>query len=316
MARVIFLGSPAFAVPSLEALAAAELAPGLVVTQPARPSGRGKKLAPTPVREAAERLGLPVLELESFRGEGVLDRLRAAAPDFLVLASFGRLLPREVLALATRGNVNLHPSILPRYRGASPIHRAFVNGDLFTGVSTMEMTAALDAGPVYLQRLVAIDPMEDAGTLSGRLAAAGALLVVETLRRIVAEGIAPVPQAEEGVVLAPLLAKQDGLVPWELDAVAVHNHIRGMNPWPGSFTWRRGSYLKVCRAEPRDLLARPETPGTVIEAAEGGVIVACGTGTVALLELQAEGRRAHACGEFLRGCPIERGEILGRRAER
>jgi methionyl-tRNA formyltransferase len=316
MERVVFLGSPAFAVPSLEALAASEFRPTLVVTQPARPAGRGKKLTPTSIHEAAGRLGIPVLVVESFRAAGVLDEIRAAAPDYCVLVSFGKILPQDLLDVAKRGNVNLHPSILPRYRGASPINRAIANGDLFTGLTTMEMVRALDAGPIYLQRLVAIDPMENASELSDRLAAEGAPLVVETLRRISRDGLRPVPQPEEGIVEAPLLSKEDGLIPWERDAVAVHNHIRGMNPWPGSFTYRRGAYLKVHRAEPWDLVPRAEAPGTVLEAAGDMILVACGRGAARLVELQAEGKRAHGAAEFLRGFPFERGEILGRGVDR
>jgi methionyl-tRNA formyltransferase len=316
MERVVFFGSPAFAVPSLEALAASELRPVLVVTQPPRPAGRGKKLTPTAVAALADRLGIRLAILESFRADGALDELRAAAPDFCVVVSFGKLLPDDALAVARRANVNLHASILPRYRGASPINRAIVEGDLFTGLTTMEMSREMDAGPVYLQRIVAIDPMENAGDLSTRLAAAGAPLVLETLRRISRDGLRPVPQPADGVIKAPLLAKKDGLIPWDRDSLAVHNHVRGMNPWPGSFTYRRGAYLKVLRAEPLDLLPRAESPGTVLEASGDRIVVACARGAVALLELQAEGKRAHGAAEFLRGMPLERGEILGRESDR
>ncbi len=316
MERLIFFGSPAFALPSLEALAASEFKPVLVVTQPDRPAGRGKNIVPTPVRELAGRIGVPVKIIESFREPDALDDLRAAAPDFLVVVSFGKILPKEALGIAAKGNINLHASLLPRYRGASPIVGAIVNGDSFTGVTTMEMAEALDSGPIYLQRIVGIDPAEDAGALSERLAVAGAPLLVETLRRIAREGLRPTPQPADGVVTAARLRKEDGLVPWERDAVAVHNHIRGMNPWPGSFCRCRGASLKIHCSEPRDLVPRGAAPGTILEARGDTILVACGRGAVRLLALQAEGRRALAAADFLRGFALERGEILGGRADR
>jgi len=311
MERVVFFGSPVFALPSLEALAASEFKPVLVVTQPDRPAGRGKKVTPTPVRELARLKGIPVLILESFHGGAALEEIRAAAPDFLAVVSFGKILPPESLAVAKKGNINLHASLLPRFRGASPINRAIVAGDLFTGVTTMEMSETLDSGPMYLQRIVSIDPMENAGLLSERLAAEGGRLLVETLRRICREGLRPVPQPEEGVVKAPVMRKEDGLVPWELDALSVHNHIRGMNPWPGSFSYYRGAYLKIHEAEPSDLVPRSAAPGLILEAKGDLILVACGRGAVRLKALQAGGKRAHNASEFLRGFPLEGGEVLG-----
>jgi methionyl-tRNA formyltransferase len=312
MERVVFFGSPAFALASLEALVASEFKPVLVVTQPDKPAGRGKSLTPTPVRELADRTGIPVMVCESFKSGAAVEELRAADPDFLAVVSFGKILPRETLAVAKKGNINLHASLLPRYRGASPINRAVIAGDLFTGVTTMEMTEALDAGPIYLQRAVAIDPMENAGQLSERLAVVGAPLLVETLRRSCREGLRPVPQPEDGVVKAPLLRKEDGAVPWELDALSVHNHIRGMNPWPGSFSYYRDAYLKIHEAEPSDMIPRAASPGRILEAKGDMILVACGRGAVRLKALQAQGKRAHKASEFLRGFPLEGGEVLGR----
>jgi methionyl-tRNA formyltransferase len=316
MERLVFFGSPAFALPTLEALSASEFTPVLVVTQPDRPAGRGKKIVPTPVRELAGKKGIPVKIIGSFRESGALDDIRAAAPDFFVVVSFGRILPKEALGIATKGNINVHASLLPRYRGASPVVGAIVNGDAFTGVTTMEMAEALDSGPIYLQTVVGIDPMENAGRLSERLAVAGASLLVETLRRIAREGLRPAPQPEEGVVKAPLLRKEDGLIPWDKDALAVHNHIRGMNPWPGSFCYYRGSYLKVHEAAPLDLVPRGMPPGAILEAQGDTILVSCGKGAVRLLTLQAEGKRALAASEFLRGFALEGGEILGGRLDR
>jgi methionyl-tRNA formyltransferase len=312
--RVVFFGSPDFAIPALDALVSSEFKPRLVVTQPDRPAGRGKKLTATPVRELAEARGIPVLVLESFRAEGVLDRLRETEADFFVVVSFGKIFPREALAIARKANVNLHASLLPAYRGASPINRAVVNGESWSGVTTMEMFPALDAGPVYLERMVAIDPLENAGAYAARLAPVGAGLVLETLRSISREGLRPVPQPAEGVSSAPLLRKEDGLIPWDKDAVAVHNHIRGMNPWPGSFTYCRGLYLKVLEARPEDLISRDAMPGQIIDASCEAIIVACGRGSVRLVVLQAEGKCALEAASFLRGFPLGKGEILGKPA--
>ena len=312
--RVVFFGSPDFAIPALDALISSEFKPRLVVTQPDRPAGRGKKLAATPVRELAEARGIPVLVLGSFRDEGVLGRLREASADFFVVVSFGKIFPKEALEIARKANVNLHASLLPAYRGASPINSAIVNGDAWSGVTTMEMLPALDAGPVYLERMVPIDPLENAGDYGARLAPEGAALVLETLRRISRARLRPVPQSEEGASKARLLRKEDGLIPWDKDAIAVHNHIRGMNPWPGSFTYCRGVYLKVLEARPLDLVARETPPGRVIDAVGDAITVSCGRGSVRLTVLQAEGKCALEAATFLRGFPLGKGEVLGKRA--
>ena len=312
MARVVFFGSPAFAVCSLESLIASEFKPLLVVTQPDKPAGRGKKLTPTPVRELAERSGIPVRILASFRDGGIMEELRSLDPDFFVVVSFGKILPKEALAIASRGNINLHASLLPAWRGASPINHAIVRGASFTGITTMEMGEALDAGPLYLQKVVAIGPMETAGELSRRLAVEGAPVLIDTLEGIVRDGLCPVEQPTEGISKAPLLRKEDGLIPWGEDAVAVHNHIRGMNPWPGSHTFYRGVYLKIHEAEPLDLIPRAVEPGSILKADAGAILVACGRGAVRLKTLQAEGKRAHDAEHFLRGFPFKAGEALGR----
>lgn len=316
MARVVFFGSPAFAAFSLEALIASEFRPALVVTQPDKPAGRGKKLTPTPVRELAERSGIPVKILESFRSGGIIEELRSLDPDFFVVVSFGKIFPKEALAIAKKGNINLHASLLPALRGASPINHAIVSGASFTGITTMEMAEALDSGPMYLQKVVAIGSMENAGELSRRLAVEGAPVLIETLARIWRQRFRPVAQPAEGVSKAPLLRKENGLIPWEKDALVVHNHIRGMNPWPGSFTFYRGVYLKIHEAEPADLIPRGERPGRLLEAKAETILVACGRGAVRLRTLQAEGKRAHGASQFLRGFPFEEGELLGSGAHR
>jgi methionyl-tRNA formyltransferase len=316
MTRVVFFGSPAFAVPSLEALIASEFKPVLVVTQPDRPAGRGKKVVSTPVRELAGRREIPVRTLDRFSGADVIGELRALEPDFFVVVSFGVIFPATALAVAKSGNINLHASLLPAFRGASPINHAIASGSPFTGVTTMEMAEALDAGPMYAQRVVPIGPKENAGELSERLASEGAEVLLETLERIRRDGLRPVPQPDAGMTRAPLLRKEDGLIPWEKDAVAVHNHIRGMNPWPGSFTFYRDVYLKVHEAEPVDLIPRTGAPGRILEANAEGVLVVCGRGAVRLKRLQGEGKRVLDAATFLHGFALEKGDSLGRSAIR
>jgi methionyl-tRNA formyltransferase len=311
MARVVFFGSPDFAVPSLLALETSSFKPILVVSQPDRPSGRGRHLMPTPVRRAAEQRGLPVSVVESFRDEEKKRDMMSLDADFFVVVAFGLIFPSPLLRVARKGNINLHASLLPAYRGASPVNAAVVHGDAFTGVTTMEMVASIDAGPIYLQRVVPIDPLENAGELLERLATHGADLLLETLRGIEEGTCTAVPQPEAGASAAPRLSKRDGLVPWGLNAIDVHNHIRGMNPWPGSFTRYRGSYLKIHRAAPHDLVQHGEPPGTILRTGPDGIIVACRTGSVTLLRLQHEGKRPLDAGAFIRGSALDEGTILG-----
>jgi methionyl-tRNA formyltransferase len=241
----------------------------------------------------------------------VIDRLRSLEPDFSVVVAFGLIFPVSVLGIPARGSINLHASLLPSYRGASPVNGAIVGGELFTGITTMEMVKALDAGPIYLQRTVPIDPMENAGELSDRLAAEGAPLLVETLKGIEAGMIESVPQPEQDVPSAPKLGKRDGLIPWDRDSIAVHNHIRGMNPWPGSFTYHRGRYIKVHRAQPWDCIPHDHRPGRILVCEGEHIIIACGSGAVRLVRLQSEGKRPLDAAPFLRGYPLEAGEVLG-----
>ncbi len=309
---VIFFGSPDFAIPSLKALSASEYRPDLVVTQPDRPAGRGKKTTPTPVRRVAEEEGLPVEIIGSFKAEGAFDVIEGLEPAYLVVVAFGIIFPARALAIASRANINLHASLLPAYRGASPINAAIVNGERYTGVTTMEMAEELDAGPIYLQRRTPIDPMEDAGRLSDRLSAEGAELLIETLRGLDGGTIEPREQPSEGVSHAPRLRKEDGYIDWNEAAAAVHNHIRGMNPWPGSFTYHGGNYLRILGSEESLDGSGDGRPGTVLRADREGLVVSCGTGAVRITRLQASGRKALGVEEFLNGYPIESGDRFGR----
>jgi len=305
---VVFFGSPDFAVPALLRLISSDYRPGLVVTQPDRPSGRGKNLSSTAVKGAAQDNGIPVKEVKNFKDNGTVDYLRSLSPDFFAVAAFGLIFPQRVLDIPEKGCVNLHASLLPAYRGASPVNAAVLSGDLFSGVTTMEMEKELDAGPVYMQRIVSIPPDETAGGLFARLADAGADLLLETLEKIDRESIIPVPQPSEGVSYAPMLKKKDGLINWNRPADDIYNHIRGMNPWPGAFTCFENKMIKIHRSFPLDLLKRDFSPGEILEASGSRLTVCCGTGTLRIDRIQLEGRSSLGTEEFLNGFEINPGD--------
>ena len=308
--RVVFFGSPEFAIPSLKVLTESEYRPALVVTQPDRPAGRGKKLVPTPVRSWAEANGLEVEMVGSFKHGDVGVRLSSLEPAFFVVVAFGLIFPEGILRIASKANINVHASLLPAYRGASPVNMAIVNGERSTGVTTMEMAKELDAGPIYFQKSVSIGPTENAGELSDRLSREGASILLETLRGIDRGELSPTEQPVEGISMATRLKKSDGLIPWELDAARVHDHIRGMNPWPGSYTYHAGDYLKVHRAETCELGDHPGRHGIVMETDRGGIVVSCGSGAVRITRLQAPGRKAHDAQDFLRGYNLDTGAVF------
>ncbi|MBN1164187.1 MAG: methionyl-tRNA formyltransferase [Candidatus Krumholzibacteriota bacterium] len=311
MAGVVFFGSPDFALPALQKIIPTPYRPSLVVTQPARPSGRGRKERPTPVHLLARENGLPVRVIDSFSDGEAVDEIRNTEPDFFVVVAFGLIFPSSILDIAAVARINLHASLLPAYRGASPVNMTLLNGDSFTGVTAMEMVRELDAGPIYSQEIQPIDPLENAGELTDKLALRGASLLLKTLLEIETRGLVPIEQPAEGISLAPKLRKKDGFIPWEKDVLAVHNHIRGMNPWPGSFTYYGGDYIKVHRARPVDFMPRPVEPGVITAVDKDNLQVACGRGALAVTELQAGGKRSLPAGEFLKGFPLHAGETLG-----
>jgi methionyl-tRNA formyltransferase len=305
--RVIFLGTPAFALPSLRTVAETTTLVA-VVTQPDKPAGRGRTLTAPPVAQAAAGLGVPVLQPRTLKDPAVVAALARHAPDLLVTVAYGRIIPAAVLALPRLGCINLHPSLLPLYRGASPIQRAVADGAATTGVTVLYMTDELDAGDIILQREVPIGPEETAGELEARLAREGAALLREAID-LIARGVAPRrPQDHARATYAGRLDKEDGRIDWNRPAVAIVNLVRAMHPWPSAYTTWRGIRLKVWRA------ARAEgtgAPGQVLAAAPDRITVAAGQGAVDLLELQPEGGRRMSAAAFLRGHPLRSGERLG-----
>jgi len=302
--RVIFLGTPAFAVPTLEALVSAGHDVVCVVTQPDRPSGRGQQLTASPVKEAALRHALPVYQPERIRRPEAVAALAALAPDVMIVVGYGQIIPQSVIDIPPQGIINVHASLLPKYRGAGPVQWAIANGETLTGVTTMRIDRGLDTGDMLLKAQTDIGPDETAVELGARLAAMGAALLVETLENIAA--IAPQKQDPAQATYAPLLKKEDGLIDWRQPAQAIHNRVRGFQPWPGAYTRFRGQHLHIWKS--RVAAAQPGQPGRMLLHPLRTV---CGEGALELIDVQLEGRKRIAADAFANGQRIVAGDILG-----
>ncbi len=311
--RIAFFGTPAFAVPALEALIRAGHSVTVVVTQPDRPRGRGQRVTPGPVKEVAVAHGIPVVQPERLTRDPWESTLRASGAELGVVAAYGKILPEWLLAWPRLGLVNVHASLLPRYRGASPIHRAVMNGDAETGVTIMRVVKALDAGAMLATARVPIAPNERTDEVERALAVSGAALLVETIDRLAHGPIAEVPQVDADATYAPRLTKDEGRIDWTRTAAAIHNQVRGLHPWPHAFTSGPRGRLILHRTAISPLPVPSDArPGTVLRAtAADGVHVAAGDGAVELLELQAEGGRVLPARQFLAGHPLVDGDRLG-----
>lgn len=307
--RVIYLGTPDFAVPGLERLVQGGYDVAGVVTQPDRPRGRGQKPGVSPVKACALKLGLPVHQPERVADPAFIEAVRALAPEAMVVVAFGQKIPAPLLTLAPLGCINVHASLLPEYRGAAPIHRAIIDGRRETGVTTIYLDEGWDTGDIILQRRVPITYEDTVGALHDRLAEAGAGLLLETLAAIT-RGEAPrTPQDESRASYALKLTNADGAIPWSRDAGAIHDLVRGMNPWPGAYTWYEGVLLKVWKAQPVSGGSEPawSQPGEVLAVDRDGILVATGRGRLRLLEVQPEGGRRMSGADFSRGRRLEAG---------
>jgi methionyl-tRNA formyltransferase len=303
------MGSPEFAVPCLRALHAAhEVA--LVVSQPDKPAGRGGALAAPAVKTAALELGAPVIQPRSARTGELRDAMAATGAELAVVVAYGKILPPAVLTAVPRGCVNVHGSLLPKYRGAAPVQRAVIDGEPETGVSIMQLDEGMDTGPVFLERRVAIGPDETAGELMARLAPIGAQALLEVIAAIAAGTARAVPQPADGASHAAMLAKADGAIDFALPAALVAARIRGVDPWPGAQATLRGQVVKLFRAQAAAAPAAP--PGTVIAIDAAGAHVAAAGGAVVIRELQAAGRKRMAAAQFAAGRGIAVGDVLGR----
>jgi methionyl-tRNA formyltransferase len=305
--RIIFFGTPEFAVPTLAALVAAGRVPVRVVTQPARPAGRGQRPQDPPVARWAREQGLPVSQPERVRDAAFLEDLATLDPDIAMVVAFGQIFPRALLDLPRLGCINLHASLLPRWRGASPIQAALAAGDARTGVSTMRMEAGLDTGPVLLEEATEIGPQETAGELSRRLAEAGGRLMVRTLQELEGGAIVARPQSPEGATYAPRLTRDSGRVDWSLTALEVHHRLRAYTPWPGLTAELRGAPLKISAAEVLEGTAEG-APGTYLGLRDGRLAVVCGGGILGIGELQRPGKRVLRAADFANGERLQAGE--------
>jgi methionyl-tRNA formyltransferase len=307
--KLVFCGTPAFAVPTVEKLVKAGFAVPLVVTQPDRPKGRGMEVALSPVKQRALQLGLQVGQPdriknnEEFRGE-----LAEIAADAIIVVGYGRIIPQWMIDLPRLGNLNLHASLLPKYRGAAPIQWAIARGESVTGVTTMRIDAGLDTGDTLLQKEIPISPQDTALTLAPRMAAIGADLMVETLRGLAAGTIHPQPQDNAKATLAPILKKEDGKIDFQSTAPEVVNRLRGFQPWPGAYTSFRGKNLHVWAAQPIERAVA--TAELLVES--GSLIAGCGDGSaVQLFEVQLEGKKRMPAADFVHGYQPRTGEMLG-----
>jgi len=322
--KLIFCGTPAFALPTLrELLAHPEFKVEAVVTQPDRPRGRGKELASSPVKDAATAAGIPVYQPQKIRAEESYEFFRAAAPDIVVIIAYGQIIPARLIAIPRLGWINLHGSLLPKFRGAAPIHWAIANGETRTGLTTMQIDAGLDTGPMLLKHETEIAPDETAPQLYARLAEAGAPLMSETLRALDRGTITPTPQNNSQATLAPPLKKEDGRINWSSPAQTIYNRIRGFQPWPGAFTTFRGKQCAIwAKPAPEPSVVSESSVGAgpaaaglapaTINVSASEINVACGDETTLRLEFaQLEGRNKISAREFANGARVQPGERFG-----
>lgn len=307
--RIVFLGTPEFAVPSLETLVNRGHDVVGVFTQPDRPKGRGGVIAESPIKIAARRLGIPIHQPERIRRPESVEILRRLAPEMMVVVGYGQIIPQTLIDLPAYGVLNVHASLLPKYRGAAPIQWAIANGETETGVTIMQIDAGLDTGDILLQRSTPIGPDETAPELAARLAYLGAELLIEAIDQIANGTAHPKKQDEQQATYAPLLKKEDGRVDWTRPAGSIYNRLRGFTPWPGAYTTFRGQQLSILAAKPAGSDSIP--PG-VLQVQKGHLLVGCGDGSMLeLLEVQPAGRKPMSAQAFMNGYRIAENERLG-----
>lgn len=308
--RIIFMGTPEFACPTLRTLIERGENVVAVVTQPDRPKGRGQQTLPPPVKVVAEEHGIPVLQPVKVRLPESIEQIRALEPDLIVVIAFGQILPKALLDIPKHGCINVHASLLPRYRGAAPLNWCIINGECETGVTTMMMDVGLDTGDMLLKRATPIDPDEDTQSLHDRMSLLGGELLAETLDRLKAGELVPEKQDDSLTCYAAMMKKEDGLIDWTRSAQQIKNQVRGMTPWPGAFSFLDDKLLKVYKVQ---TASGSGTPGTVVAAGRDGIEVACGEGSLLIRELQLEGKKRMAAGDFLAGYKVQPGVLLGKK---
>ena len=306
---IVFLGTPEIAATTLEQLIEGPDAVVGIVTQPDRPAGRGQRSVPSPVRNVGEGRGIPVVAPQKIRDPEFLKTLVGWHPEIIVVVAYGRILPKTILDLAPHGCLNVHYSLLPKYRGAAPAAWTIVNGESTAGVTTMKLVEKMDAGPIYLQEAAPVAPDETTGSLQDKLAPIGARLLLETLNRLKMGSLIPQEQDESAVTFAPSIKKEDGLIDWSQPAITIERRVRGFDPWPGAYSHIGGKLLKIHKA--RVVAADAKlNPGEVMRADEGGFWVATSSGVLELEEVQLENKKRLSGVAFLRGARIKSGDCL------
>jgi methionyl-tRNA formyltransferase len=296
--RLVFMGTPQFAVQPLRALAAAGHELAGVVTRTDKPAGRGRVMAAPPAKIAAQELGIPVFQPRRVREPEFIATLRGLDPEAIVVAAYGQILPKDILAMPRFGCINIHASLLPSYRGAAPVNWAIMRGEKETGVTIMQMDEGMDTGAILMKESIPIDPGDTAGTLTGKLSALGARLITSAMPLIAEGKLVPEPQDSSQATLAPLLKKEDGLIDWKLPAEEIHNRVRGLTPWPGAYGNLDGKLIKIAGSE---VAAGSGEPGKLYQEDDNTLTVGTGSGRLRILAIQPEGKKSMTAAEFLRG---------------
>ena len=304
--RIVFFGTPDFAVAPLKSLLGSRHEVIAVVTQPDRQSGRGRKVHACPVKEEALKAGISVLQPEKVRAPEFINELRRLTPSVIVVVAYGQILPLEIINFPESGCINIHASLLPKYRGASPINRAIVDGENKTGITTMLMDEGMDTGSILLQEEIEIRPDDTAGSLSDRLSQLGAHLILKTLEELKQGNVKPVPQTGESSY-APIMKKTDGLIDWTKSASELSNFIRGMNPWPGAYTFLEGGRIRILGVKVMDEVGEAGTVETVLK---DELVIGTGNGSLSVLEIQPPGKKAMDVKSYLQGKKLEKGMKL------
>jgi methionyl-tRNA formyltransferase len=304
--KVIFMGTPDFAVPSLKAISEYGCIVSMVITRPDQPRGRGRKTLPPPVKVAAEHLSCPIYQTLNVKSDEFYRMIAAQRPDILVVVAFGHVLPKKILEIPVYGAINVHASLLPKYRGPAPIQWAIINGECETGITTMLMDTGLDSGEMLLASKIEINSDDTAGMLQDRLSEVGASLLIETIKKIQDGSLRPVPQNHALATYAPMLKKEDGLIDWEKPADDIERFIRGVTPWPGAFTFVNGKRMRVFKAKVWDSDST-DIPGKITKAFSNELCVATGRGVLSILEIQMDSGKRLEIREFLKGSTLEPG---------
>ena len=313
--KVVFMGTPDFAVPTLQSLLDCQHTLQTVVTQPDRPKGRGQTLVAPPVKILAEKYGIPILQPEKVRKTEFIQRLKELAPDVIVVVAYGQILPESILNIPSLGCINIHGSLLPKYRGAAPIHWAIVRGETETGITTMFMDKGMDTGDMLLKRSVPIGPKDTTGSLHDTLSRMGAEVLIETLEKLEQGTLERIPQDHACATYAPMLKKEDGRIDWSEAAEAIDRKVRGLFPWPGAYTSFQGKTVKLLEAaleESSPESRRDAQPGEVLALdSASGPVIACGKGCLRILKIQPQNKKAMKCSDFCRGYHLTVGASLG-----